>query len=293
MRAERLRYFLLKNRAVRRDTDDCIVRAQPDRVNLNTWTTPGRPHQNVGDWLSQIVVEHTAARFGITADAPVRGRKHLYAVGSMLLGFQDATIWGTGFLRDPTTSRAFSLYRALHRLYHKTDVRAVRGPNSKAILDRMGIPCPAVFGDPALLMPLYYQPRGDLPRREYLLIPHFNELSRHSGDPNRISTFTADWRGFLDQIAASNLVISSSLHGIVLAEAYGVPAVLLRGPGGDSFKYDDYYRSTGRTSYPCAESVEEALRLTPSIPAPGVIAALQQGLLEAFPRDLWTDKGGR
>lgn len=42
-------------------------------------------------------------------------------------------------------------------------------------------------------------------------------------------------------------VYSSSLHGIILAEAYGVPAVMFRSYDKSvDFKYLDYYASTGR-----------------------------------------------
>lgn len=94
-----------------------------------------------------------------------------------------------------------------------------------------------------------------------------------------------DWRVFIDEIIKGKLVISSSLHGIILAEAYGVPAILLYEKDMNLFKYKDYYHSTGRYDFPIAKSIEEALTMKPA-PIPDM-SVLQKNLLESFPADLW------
>ena len=43
---------------------------------------------------------------------------------------------------------------------------------------------------------------------------------------NQIDILTNDWKK-INQIYNSKLIISSSLHGIILAVAYGIPAILL------------------------------------------------------------------
>ena len=103
---------------------------------------------------------------------------------------------------------------------------------------------------------------------------------------NTIDIVTNDWKATIDEIANSELIISSSLHGIIIAEAYGVPAILLnKTEDGDLFKYNDYYYSTGRKSYAMAESVEEALAMPrPEVPD---LSKLQDNLLNTFPVDLW------
>lgn len=53
------------------------------------------------------------------------------------------------------------------------------------------------------------------------------------------------------------------------------------------FKYQDYYYSTGRTEFPIATSIEEALNTTPSIPNIQIIKEIQKNLIESFPYDLW------
>lgn len=68
---------------------------------------------------------------------------------------QDAVVWGTGCTKEPEKN----INNIIHQKYmRKLDVRAVRGPKTKGALDKLGIKCPEVYGDPAMLMPLIYQP---------------------------------------------------------------------------------------------------------------------------------------
>lgn len=126
----------------------------------------------------------------------------------------------------------------------------------------MGNKCPEVYGDPAVLMPLFYHPDPIPKTREYILIPHYSKFEKYQNDLNVISTFTKDYREFIDFMLEAKLVISSSLHGVILAEAYGIPAIMLHDtPCADITKYRDWYASTGRREFPIADSVEQALEL--------------------------------
>lgn len=86
----------------------------------------------------------------------------------------------------------------------------------------------------------------------------------------------------------ANCYFHSSLHGIILAEAYGVPAVFLAGKDFGLFKYIDYYMGTGRDIMVYARSIEEALAITP-MPLPE-LNDMQKALLNVFPRDMWESK---
>lgn len=97
---------------------------------------------------------------------------------------------------------------------------------------------------------------------------------------------TNDYKSVIDQIVQSKLIISSSLHGVILADAYGVPSVWYRGLGKDiDFKYLDYYASTGRRPETIPTTIEEAMNTKP-LPLPD-LKPLQEGLLKSFPYDLW------
>ena len=219
-------------------------------------------------------------------DAPVSKTKHLNCVGSNIFGsYQDATIWGSGASPSYPTKRQFFCQKLSRR---KLDIRAVRGPLTREVLQKLGYNCPETYGDPAILMPMIYNPNIEK-KHHCLVIPQFYHEKDFQADyPNErmVSMNTNDFKLVIDEIVASEIVITSSLHGIILAEAYGVPAVFFRGlPESIDFKYRDWYCSTERDNIILADTFEEALETTPP-PLPN-LTGLVKGLLDTFPYDLW------
>lgn len=282
-----LNRLLYKNRAVLRDSQN-ITLSTPNHVNLNAWFVRDAMCNNVGDYLSQVVVKEVCKLKNIDFERKVDTTKHLYAIGSILLGFQDATIWGSGFGYDKPRKWYSFAYNWFHRHYHKTDIRAVRGPETRRLLTQMGISCPEIYGDPAVLMPLFYSGNSSEKTREYVLFPHYSKFEKYKTNPHVLSTFCKDYHQFIDFLLEAKIVISSSLHGIVLAEAYGIPAVMLSDtPSRDITKYKDWYFSTGRNTFPIANSIEHALELGGTPIDYNLIKQMQHRLLESFPTELW------
>lgn len=260
---------LLRNRITLINREQPVT---PDEVNLHWWKINGEA-QNVGDMLSVVVTEYMCQYTAVCKSKTKT--KHLYAVGSIIDGgYQNATVWGSGLLRGDKTY----WWRFLRRL----DIRCVRGPETRRTLLQNGYSCPEVYGDPAVLMPLIYPPRQAEKKYPYLVIPHYScpVNAQHILHP-----ITADWKEFIDELLKAELVISSSLHGIILAESYGIPAILLNDHDMHLFKYRDYYHSTGRYEFPIAKSVEEALAMP--VPAVPDLKPLQKMVQESFPKDLW------
>ena len=270
------------------------LQAAENRVNLN-YCHVGRQKagagvddaaiNNLGDELSPLIVEYMLSRRGISPDTPVDKTRHLYAVGSIIFfGYQDATVWGSGLLEQPSFVRRLTRGRLLRRL----DIRCVRGPKTRQVMKKSGFRCPEVYGDPGCLMPLIYQPKVEK-SLDYVVIPHMSmeeKLRQQIPEENVLSMKTTDYRAVIDKICSAKKVISSSLHGIILAEAYGVPAVFYQDrPGHLNFKYADWYESTGRTEWATATELEQAIGLEGS-PLPD-LSGMQQALLDSFPYDLW------
>lgn len=284
--------YFSRNKRLLADGDGKREFAIDNIVNLNWWHIRyGQDNQNLGDMLSEVVYEYMCKYYGIKPSATVAKTKHLYAIGSILFfENQDAVVWGTGCMHDLKKN----LYNVMHQKYmRKLDVRAVRGPYTRKVLMNLGIKCPKIYGDPAMLMPLIYQSHKQIDNK-VLVITHLKdkniEAEKLSSNIVYTDMITNDWKSKVDLIASSKLIISSSLHGIVLAESYGVPAILLKpNMEGDLFKYKDYYLGTGRKQedIPMADTIQEALEYNVNnIKVPDV-AGIQKNLIESFPIDIW------
>ena len=274
------------------------VKAKDHRVNLHVSDMrkkgdvaaddAGRSPYNLGDYLGYVIVNWMLEKRGLSLDDYVERKKHLFTVGSgAVKSYQNMTLWGSGVERElPQMLRRFFQ----KSWFRKLDIRAVRGPMSRDYLMKLGHQCPEVYGDPAILMPLIYAGQGEK-KYNFSIIPQLVTEKGIRGkypDAHIISMNTDDYKSVIDKIVQSKLIISSSLHGVILADVYGVPSVWYRGLGKDiDFKYLDYYASTGRTvaKVPC--SVEEALLCEP-LPLPDM-KSMQERLMEAFPYDLWDE----
>ena len=257
------------------------AKAKKDRVNLNYWWE--KP--NLGDDLSRVIVEHMLSLRGLSLDEPVHGRKHLYAVGSIITaGIQDCTVWGSGVLFATMLNRVKG---------RKLDIRSVRGPVTRILLIDMGYNVPDVYGDPVIILPEIYKPDNAKKKYKYGVIIHKDQKFSSKEDEKfigrndvlLIDIRTRDYRKFVDKVVSCEKVISSSLHGIIIAESYGVPAMMHQPTVEPLLKYCDWYYSTGRMAFPTAKHLEEVL--TVAAPALPDLTKLREGQKKAFPYDLW------
>ena len=168
------------------------------------------------------------------------------AVGSVLQTCRDKNtmVWGTGFISDSSKI-----------VIRPKRICAVRGPRTRALLLKQNISCPKIFGDPALLFPTIYRPEI---AREYKLgiIPHYKDASSHILDKFRnneeikIIDVNSDIYNFAKDVCKCKSIASSSLHGLIAADAYQIPSLWIKISnniiGGD-FKFYDYYDSIGES----------------------------------------------
>ena len=197
---------------------------------------------NWGDALNPVLV-------GMLSGLPVKympyQHQHRYmAIGSVLRNANGwAEVWGSGFLWDH--ERINEAPMAVH---------AVRGPRSRAILLNQGIDCPEVFGDPALLLPRFFNPQVE---KKYAvgIIPHYIDkgdqwVERQREDPQvRIIDVKGDTFQFVEEVRSCEMILSSSLHGLICADAYGVPNIWVEFSDklfGRGFKFFDYFESIER-----------------------------------------------
>lgn len=247
-------------------------------VELVYWT-PGAGEQNFGDYLSSVIVTKILADAGLFLSQAVPRPARLLAIGSILHMARDGdTVWGSG---------VNGLMKVERHRFTRLDVRAVRGPRTRDFLQERGIAVPEVYGDPGLLIGhLLPHWHGTVKTRRYAFVPNMHDLPLTRGWPNVVSPFDP-WNLCIDEIVRSEFVIASSLHGLVIAEAYGIPARYVRLSETEGlFKYEDHVLGTGRPQLEFARSIDEALEMGGMSP-PKFDAAK---LLAAFPFDLWREE---
>lgn len=204
------------------------------------------PH-NVGDTLTPHILKHFTEGIDFRLVRESASGKFI-GVGSIMRVIQPGdTIWGAGVMR--VTDR--------FPQGPQCNFLAVRGKLSKAILEKDGAEVPDTFGDPALLLPLMFKPEVTKTHKVGI-IPHFVDThlitqakgdKLAEGDDWKLIDVFLDYQSFISEVLSCERIVSSSLHGIVIAEAYGIPAewvVLSNRVIGDGFKFKDYLTGTGR-----------------------------------------------
>lgn len=217
----------------------------------------GKPiHSNWGDdinyWFLKEISERPILIYNQSVLTRLLRRKHVLGIGSILGMFSTSKsiVWGSGFL-DST----------IERIEPPAEIRAVRGPYTRKKLMDMGIDCPEVYGDPALLISRWYHPKV-LKKYKYGVISQYSKRQHNDAvsffgnnpDVYYIEICQYDsWLSFVNEILQCEAILSSSLHGLIVAEAYGIPAVWIEFPSNNRnhhIKYQDFYASIGKEAVP-------------------------------------------
>lgn len=195
---------------------------------------------NFGDELSAPLLERLTGRRVVWT--PLE-RADVVAAGSVLhlvIARRRASfpiVWGSGFIEPQA-----------HESIDDVAPRAVRGTGTAAYFSD-AVRATLQLGDPGLLAGALVD--GAVRKKHTLgVIPHYTdaahpwvgEIAKQSG----VRIIDVAWtpEEVAREIAACDAIVSSSLHGLIFADALGVPNARLvlhgRLAGGD-FKFDDYY----------------------------------------------------
>lgn len=201
-------------------------------------------HPNFGDDLTPWLLPH----YGIAPLYREPRAARLIGVGSLIEFVPPAfsgAVWGSGLMAD-----------VRHPLPDAA-VLAVRGPLTA---ERIGLTEEVPFGDPGILVSRHL-PRPPSDDR-IAVVPHghhrphaeLDRVVRAAGDGARVVNVHQRAAAAVREIAASRAVVTTSLHGLITADSYGIPAVwtTLEPPlGGGDFKFRDYEAALtpGRTRF--------------------------------------------
>ncbi|ARF08815.1 polysaccharide pyruvyl transferase GTB-type glycosyltransferase [Catovirus CTV1] len=233
---------------------------------------------NFGDEMSPVLVNKISKRDVINCAS--LNKPCLIAIGSYLQMAKDNDIiWGTGIrtIDQPCN-------------YKNLRVKAVRGPITKKYLEKKKIFVPNVFGDPALLYTRLFDIQEDV---NYLnkigFIPHYTSLSTYQNNnklPNNIKIISPLEKldTVVSQIKTCNCVISSSLHGLIMADSFNIPNYWLYECHLNEgiLKFEDYFASQNR-QIKMHNSIENILKSSSEEYGNKINLNL---LMDSFPREL-------
>lgn len=210
---------------------------------------------NIGDDLNIDFLELLFGKKIIKPEFALFQHKKTYSfIGSILeyVCNQDetVTVWGTGFKYSSNNLRDEDI--------RKNKYLAVRGPLTRDIILKAGGRCPAIYGDPGILISRYIKVDRNI-KYKFGIIPHKMELK--SDNVRNLSmnpsvklldlVHYTSMKDFLEQLNSCEYILSSSLHGLIFADSYNIPNLWVRfglKVDGDGFKYRDYYEGVNKTA---------------------------------------------
>jgi hypothetical protein len=245
------------------------------------WMRGGR-FGNMGDLFGPIIVAALTGR--LVEYAPSTSwRQRLITVGTIgqkqRLGRVD--VWGAGFGgSQPSGFQVPSGFR--HPPLTRFMPHAVRGPFSAALLRRAGYAVPDHYGDPAWLLPRIWPGERVAKRWDIGVVIHLSEVEgkdpaaaakpeflRYAVPPDLQGSVTllntvverevGQVRARVEDILACRRILSTSLHALAVAEAYGIPCAAFDFHAGASGRFAveddaspidhrmrDFYAGSGR-----------------------------------------------
>ena len=217
-----------------------------------------------------------------------RKRQFKRTIHDILGSNRGLAIWGSGVI----------LNQRLH--LPKLEILALRGPLTAKALEYTGN---CVFGDPVILAPYLMPPKSV--KFSVGIVPHYSDkfheaIEPFKSDPNyKIIDVEAPWKYVLENITSCEVILSSSLHGLIIADAYGKPnqrISLSKNLTGGDFKFNDYGLSVGRDSIPAKvienqydlKAAAKQLLERPQLAEKENVVSSQNGLISSIEK--WASK---
>lgn len=220
-----------------------IVHNNP--INLYWWDGVS----NFGDWIGPWLISKVLDKNVVNSINTPKQNNVIYSVGSVLQmidkNHESVSIWGSGIMSE----------NGINNFINNTNngknikkIGAVRGMLTRNVLVSAGFSVPEIYGDPALLMPKFYNPKKVIDRK-ICIVPHWKHIKIFEKIDNDY-IFKVDVRNNLidviDQITSCSFCFSTSLHGVIIAQAYNIPWVWIDITdsalhAGEGFKFYDFF----------------------------------------------------
>ena len=211
-----------------------LIQDEDGRVPLRWW----RYADNFGDVLSR----------GCGADdrPPVvksdRRKPHYVGIGSILTFANEHSVVLGHRLVGTEHPRQALRGRDVHRRPRSL---------SRIRLVKKGIEVPRVYGDPALLVPAYFDPRVEKTHKYGIVSRWSEDRWREAGvgpGVKLIDLGTTDVEKVITEMLSCRHIVTGSLHGLLMADAYAIPSawVITGTADGGAFKFFDYFSTVNK-----------------------------------------------
>jgi pyruvyltransferase len=226
---------------------------------------------NLGDGVNPLLFKHLISS-SLSYENVIWGSKQsrnetvpcVFGAGSILGMIPHSSavdiICGSGFIQEDMP------------VEKPNQILSVRGPYTRKKYLDAGIDCPEHYGDLGLLLRYIIPPPSTICKKYKVgFIPHYIDkdlpVVQQARDKGwkiiNIEQRTTPNK-FVEELHECEMILSSSLHGIIFADSYGIPAyhtILSNKVCGGDFKFRDYYASVGRENLHV--SIDELEKCTP------------------------------
>lgn len=262
-------------------------------IKLHWWRLEGSEHGNFGDEITREII---ASVFGRRTEWTPANECEMIGAGSIIeevtqnKGSNRPFLWTSGFIQAGDLTISDKDYKII----------GVRGKQSRARVTTANKE--VTIGDAGLLASYLL---NNKPVKKYRLgiLPHYvdahlDTIQRFKDDPTvRIIDATAPCRQVVREIAECDALLSSSLHGLIVADSVGTPNLhfkLSDNLKGGAYKFQDFYsifedpsRYTIVTPNTIAQmdtsaTAEYVIKSYHSVPT-DELRSIQQQLIDAFP----------
>lgn len=206
-----------------------------------------RRENNYGDMLNPHILSYVSGRDVVWAS---HKETEMIAIGSVMKVVEERVsqsqdpvyVWGSGMMEPETMD-----------ITDKAALTLVRGPLTATMLKIDELP----QGDPGLLTDEALDVSTSTKTHQFGIIPHWThndadeiaQLIENLPNAQLIDMITDDVQETTRAIARCDVILSSSLHGLIVADSLGIPNIWIDAGAinkSSRFKFFDYALSVGR-----------------------------------------------
>lgn len=242
---------------------------------------------NVGDSLNDTLLPAISSRPVFIAKS--EAIPHLRAIGSILDYATPRSItWGSGLIQPSAPKHDLAPH----------NIKAVRGHLTRQIVEEAIGAKSLALGDPAVLTGKYIKVNAEK-KYDLGIVPHYVDAEQIL----RIKEAFPPWVHvlnvhlspveFITSLNRCKYILSSSLHGLILSDAYCIPNAWVRFAGelkGGDFKFLDYYSTTNTPNKKCQqihdpENIAKDFSAIKGLMSVSEYSESEVALISSFPKD--------